>query len=496
MDYWSKRKIELDKSLEKDEELLKKRLSAYYDKEQTKLEKEIASFYARYGNNNILAYRNLLVSMEPEDVALLMERMDEFFVKYPDYAKLMPVRKYIYKLNRLEGLQYSIYLQQQEIGAVTNEALTVHLAKQAEKYGKAAATAIGHGTIFNAVNKSVAETFVITDWAAGKNYSQRIWENANKLAQYLNTDFAQGVARGDSYQKLITNLKDRFANVTRRDAFRLVYTEGTYVMNEASIRVFEEQYDEYEFSPINDEKTCSVCSSLKGQRFLISDRQAGVNFPPMHPYCRCSFTILLEKTVKQNNVANSNSKYYNNTDTDTNIPVTSETIESLKNVHIDGLNEEQCNIAFEQRKRLLREIKNMDTGIEGSVSFNLDGSEISPIKVGTYGQTGIYESIKPYYAIHNHPDNGVLSPPDIYKFLSMKELTGLESVGNNGKICAIVKSSDSNISKYKNYLERELKQYISENENYKTYSFELLNEFSKSLLEEGKKYGFKITITE
>lgn len=301
MDYWSKRKIELDKSLEKDEELLKKRLSAYYDKEQTKLEKEIASFYARYGDNNILAYRNLLVSMEPEDVVLLMERMDEFFVKYPDYAKLMPVRKYIYKLNRLEGLQYSIYLQQQEIGAVTNEALTVHLAKQAEKYGKAAATAIGHGTIFNAVNKSVAETFVIADWAAGKNYSQRIWENANKLAQYLNTDFAQGVARGDSYQKLITNLKDRFANVTRRDAFRLVYTEGTYVMNEASIRVFEEQYDEYEFSPINDEKTCSVCSSLKGQRFLISDRQAGVNFPPMHPYCRCSFTIVNKDNLNKFN---------------------------------------------------------------------------------------------------------------------------------------------------------------------------------------------------
>lgn len=436
MDYWSKRKIELDKSLEKDEELLKKRLSAYYDKEQTKLEKEIASFYARYGDNNILAYRNLLVSMEPEDVALLMERMDEFFVKYPDYAKLMPVRKYIYKLNRLEGLQYSIYLQQQEIGAVTNKELTVHLAKQAEKYGKAAATAIGHGTIFNAVNKSVAETFLITDWAAGKNYSQRIWENANKLAQYLNTDFAQGIARGDSYQKLITNLKDRFANVTRRDAFRLVYTEGTYVMNEASIRVFEEQYDEYEFSPINDEKTCSVCSSLKGQRFLISDRQAGVNFPPMHPYCRCSFVVVHNEKYNQmaaNSYSEEMLEYKENAEYHINVQGKSYEV----NQGLSKACKEVAKLGYNDNKEHLS-LVNLDTG---EIEYTETGGSNFVGGSGFWNHL-INNKTHRYAFVHNHNNKSGFSIQDIETLSSDNNIDifiisrydgTIETVESNGK---------------------------------------------------------------
>ena len=42
---------------------------------------------------------------------LLIQRMDEFEKKYPEYADLMPIRESIYKLNRLEGLQQSIRLQ-------------------------------------------------------------------------------------------------------------------------------------------------------------------------------------------------------------------------------------------------------------------------------------------------------------------------------------------------------------------------------------------------
>ena len=42
--------------------------------------------------------------------------MDEFEKKYPEYADLMPIRESIYKLNRLEGLQQSIRLQQRELG--------------------------------------------------------------------------------------------------------------------------------------------------------------------------------------------------------------------------------------------------------------------------------------------------------------------------------------------------------------------------------------------
>ena len=36
------------------------------------------------------------------------------------------------------------------------------------------------------------------------------------------------------------------------------------------------------------ERTCDVCGGLDGQLFKLSDKQPGVNFPPLHPNCRCT----------------------------------------------------------------------------------------------------------------------------------------------------------------------------------------------------------------
>ena len=60
-------------------------------------------------------------------------------------------------------------------------------------------------------------------------------------------------------------------------------------MAESSIKPFEEDFTQYEYSPILDSKTCEICWSLNGKVFEISERQPGVNFSPMHPWCRCTW---------------------------------------------------------------------------------------------------------------------------------------------------------------------------------------------------------------
>ena len=104
---------------------------------------------------------------------------------------------------------------------------------------------------------------------------------------------AQAFARGDAYRRIAQDLQRRFGtNYT--NAYRLVFTEGTYVMAESSIKPFEEDFEQYEYSPILDGKTCPICRALVGKVFLISERQPGVNFPPMHPWCRCSWEPYVE----------------------------------------------------------------------------------------------------------------------------------------------------------------------------------------------------------
>lgn len=294
MSYWTDRQEQLKQSAEKNEAALRKRLEKFYDAEFKRLEKKIAAYYQNYGYDNVIEYRRLLQGLSDEDRTLLMERMDDFAAKYPQYANLMPVRESIYRLDRLQGLQYSVYMSEAEIAGYTNDQIRKHLTKLSQQGLNYGMETLGFGKNFYSINDDIVRLFVDTPWCNGENFSTRIWNDTNRLAQYLSQDMAQGFARGDSYDRLIWNLRQRFRNVNRKNAYRLVFTEGTYVMAESTMQPFLQDFDKYRTSPVLDGRTCSICRNMKDQVFLISERQPGVNFPPLHPNCRDSWEIVVD----------------------------------------------------------------------------------------------------------------------------------------------------------------------------------------------------------
>ncbi len=294
MTYWQRRQKEQLKALEKSEKALMQRLTEYYRDEYAKLDKEIASFYSKYGVKKIIEYRMLLEDLSPQDRSLLIKNVEEFKEKYPNLKHIVPVRENIYKLNRLEGLQLSIIMQQAEIGTVNEQAVRRHLENLALKNANSVAELLGFGKNFYFENSDIIKNFVGVKWCDGKDFSQRIWENTDKLARYLTTDLAQGFARGESYEKLTTQIGKRFIDVAKRDIYRLVYTEGTYIMAESSAKPFEEDFENYRLSTVGDGKVCSKCNGTAESVFRFADRQAGVNFPPLHPMCRCTFEIVVD----------------------------------------------------------------------------------------------------------------------------------------------------------------------------------------------------------
>lgn len=287
--YWQDRRFQLLNQMEADEKKLNDRLAKIYEQQEALLKREIAAYYAQYGENNVIEYRRLLADLSADDRKLLMERMEEFAAKYPQYAHLLPVRESIYRLDRLEGLQYSIWLQQMEIGAIEQSELTAHFESYAQRAANLAAEELGFGSNFYAINSGVITATVGVAWSQGKDFSERIWENRDKLAAYLNDDLAKGFARGLNYEKMAKMLMERFDNVSKRDAMRLIYTEGTFLFNEAQAQVHEQQFEFYQLSTITDPKTCEVCKGVeqaqKAEPMAFKDRKPGVNFPPMHPNC-------------------------------------------------------------------------------------------------------------------------------------------------------------------------------------------------------------------
>lgn len=288
MSYWSDRQDQLRKAAEKEEAAIKKRLSKFYDAELKKLARAISSYYQQYGIDNVIEYRTLLQSLDEADRTLLMEQMDEFAEKYPQYAHLLPVRESIYRLDRLQGLQYSVFMSQANIAGYTNEQIAQYEAKLAQQGLNNSMETLGFGKNFYSINDNIVREFVDVPWCNDENFSTRIWNDTQRVANYINQDMAQAFARGDSYDRIIKNVQRRFG-VNRSNAYRMVFTEGTYIMAESSIKPFEEDFTQYEYSPILDSKTCEICRALNGKIFEISERQPGVNFPPMHPWCRCTW---------------------------------------------------------------------------------------------------------------------------------------------------------------------------------------------------------------
>lgn len=291
--YWNERAEKLFKSIEKNEEQLNKKLAEYYKVEAERLNKLIASYYAKYGKENVIQYRELLKKLSDGERKLLIEDIDKFIEKYPKYEKLKKVRESIYKLDRLEGLKVSINLSQMELAEKEVEEVKKYLEDVYKTGFDYANKELGYPTNFNSYNKEAVEKFINKSWVGGINFSKRIYNNRDKVSKWVMTEFADGVKRGESYDRLIKKMMNRFQEVSKSSAKRLVTTEASYILNESSMKVFEDEFDEYKYNAMLDAKTSKLCRRLDGEVYKISERKAGKNFPPMHPNCRSSFTIVI-----------------------------------------------------------------------------------------------------------------------------------------------------------------------------------------------------------
>ena len=146
---------------------------------------------------------------------------------------------------------------------------------------------------FNAINQIKANEVIEDDWV-GLTLSERIEEHKRKLNLSIKEEILKGVKRGDSLQNISRIITDKF-DISYTNTMRLVRTEASRVMNEATLNNYKENgIKKYEYMAYLDSKTSKQCKSLDGKVFNIEDAKAGVNLPPMHPNCRSTIIPFLE----------------------------------------------------------------------------------------------------------------------------------------------------------------------------------------------------------
>src|SRR5690625_56801 len=125
--YWQDRHKQWMDNQTKMDDSVSRKLKKEYERTARELEKDIASYFKRYSQDDVIEFRTLMQDLSDEDRELLFQDMETFALKYPEYQHLMPIRESIYRLNRLQGLHYSTQLKLLELGAIEQRELEKHL---------------------------------------------------------------------------------------------------------------------------------------------------------------------------------------------------------------------------------------------------------------------------------------------------------------------------------------------------------------------------------
>lgn len=271
-----------------------------YRETAANIRREINDFYARFARENKLEYSDAVRYLNKSE-ALEWKASVEDYIKEIAREKNPVVRErlmreydaraYGARITRLESLNGSIDNELSKLYARANKQFRELLGENyTDGYYRAIydiQSRFGYSSMFAAVTPEIVENALSYPWS-GANFSDRLWKHKFELQNQLRETLTTGFIRGDSVQTMAKRLAERL-DVSRSQALRLVRTESSHILNAGEIDAYKEcGFEEYEFMASLGERTCSVCGRMDGKRFKLTDKQLGVNFPPLHPNCRCT----------------------------------------------------------------------------------------------------------------------------------------------------------------------------------------------------------------
>ena len=296
-EYWKLRFEQLEQAQNGQGAAAFAEIEKQYKEAQKQIEGQIARWYQRFADNNGITLAQARQYLK--GAALKEFQWDvQDYIKYGQdnalmggWMKELENASAKYHISKLEALKIQ-----------TQQSLEVMFSKQLGTMTGAMQDVIESGyfhTIYELQNgfgigwdiagldQKQIEKVLSKPWAAdGYNFSDRIWNNKQKLISEVHSELTQNIMLGADPQKAIDSLAKKM-KTSKNNAGRLVMTEEAYFSSVAQGEAFNElDVEQYEILATLDSHTSEICRSLDGQVFPMKDYEAGVTAPPFHVYCR------------------------------------------------------------------------------------------------------------------------------------------------------------------------------------------------------------------
>ena len=302
-DYWTKRKANLiyeqmdkaEKQADKFDEIYKQS-KAYLDKQ---INKVFDKFQRDYGLSERDA-RQVLKNMKDQKGLNELRKVLEARPNDPNIQRLLAdldSPAYAYRMKRLERLNDDLDRMRESIyhsEKVGSDAFYSDLMK--DSYYKATfdlQQQTGLAYSFSDLPETEIKRLRGLKWT-GDAYSDRIWENTGALASSVKDELLVSLMTGRSVRDTSKAIAERFG-VGQNNARRLIRTESAFFHNQMELLSYEDaEITKYKFVAVLDRRTSEICQEHDNKVYDTDKAVPGVNYPPLHPWCR-STTIAYDE---------------------------------------------------------------------------------------------------------------------------------------------------------------------------------------------------------
>lgn len=305
--YWEMREA---RNMYKDMQLAEdcaKELSVIYSKAAIYTAKQIEGIFNRFASKHHLTRDeaiNLLSEADSKDFEKLLEAYkNKTGAQKREALAELEAPAYKNRMKRLDDIDKSINRLINAVASKERDAIDKTMRKVYESsYHHAvyeAARMSGLDLQTGPIDEGALETILKKKWS-GQNYSERVWNNTQKLADALKEELMIGALTGKTEKEMTDSINEQFLS-GRNNARRLVRTESSYIHNEAHFQAYKDYgIEEYRFVATLDLRTSQICRERDGSVYRVNDKKIGVNAPPMHPWCRSTTIMNLDDETMHN----------------------------------------------------------------------------------------------------------------------------------------------------------------------------------------------------
>lgn len=310
-EYWQQRAEKNILNSEKNAMETAKRVEKLYKETMKAIESEVNRFYARFARKQDLSLAEVKKLLNPDELKSFKEQAELYYKEayeknwetaYTKKMRLLSARAY---MSRLEELKVNIYHELQRVYQYELEQFTDGLEKQySETFERTMydyQSGIGYGASFTMPNTAAIQKALNTNFM-NENYIKGVWRDRDALVKILDEEIPRAFTLGENPNKTADRIRVKLdphfkerrdgGRTLRSKCQRIARTAFNHIANESSFEATTELnksmnlgIEEYQYLATLDSRTSPQCREMDGKKFPLSEKEVGVNFPPLHNWC-------------------------------------------------------------------------------------------------------------------------------------------------------------------------------------------------------------------